>query len=142
MPALERFEARHITKALALWRDVENIGLSSADEPDQIASFLARNPGFSFVAIDDGQLVGACLCGHDGRRGYVHHLAVHEAHRKTGLGSELLTHSLDALRSSGIRKCHAFVFHSNPYADLFWTPQGWERRDDLLVYSKHTSDRT
>jgi len=139
MPVIEAFKTDHIEQALDLWHAIGNMGLSSADEPEHIARFLARNPGFSFVAIDADQLVAACLCGHDGRRGYIHHLAVLEAYRQAGLGTELLSHCLDTLHQSGIQKCHAFVFRSNPYAELFWGPGGWERRDDLLVYSESTS---
>jgi ribosomal protein S18 acetylase RimI-like enzyme len=99
--------------------------------------FLARNPGLSFVALDSGELVGAVLCGHDGRRGYVHHLAVAERCRRRGLGTRLLDRGLDALRDAGIGKCHEFVFHASPFAELFWQRRGWERRDDLLMYSMH-----
>jgi hypothetical protein len=67
---------------LALWRSCEGIGLSDSDTREAIATYLARNPGLSLVATDaDGVIVGAVLGGHDGRRGYLHHLAVAPAHR-------------------------------------------------------------
>ena len=138
MPVFEAFLEDHITGALALWGETEHIGLSSADDPQSLAYFLARNPGCSFIVREDSRMIGACLCGHDGRRGYIHHLAVALAYRRTRLASQLLSRCLAALRDAGIQKCHAFVFHTNPNGDLFWTPQGWERRDDLRVYSKHT----
>jgi len=136
MPSIEDFTTDHIEEALALWRATDNIGLSTADEPQRLAAFLQRNPGLSFVALDYGRIVGACLCGHDGRRGYVHHLAVSPSHRRTGLASKLLDRCLAALRAERILKCHAFVFRSNPYGELFWRREGWERRDDLFVYSR------
>ena len=59
----------------SLWERTEGMGLNESDTPEAIAMFLERNPGLSLV-IDspDGEIVGAVLCGHDGRRGYLHHL--------------------------------------------------------------------
>jgi len=135
MESIEVFTDAHIERALSLWRTSDAIGLSEADEPSRLSAFLRRNPGLSFVALDGGRLIGACLCGHDGRRGYVHHLAVDPGSRRVRLASRLLDRCLAALLDAGIQKCHAFVFRSNPYAGLFWEPKGWERRDDLIVYS-------
>jgi N-acetylglutamate synthase len=136
MVSIQIFTEQHIPEALDLWRATEHIGLSSADEPPALARYLRRNPGFSFVGIDDGALVGAVLCGHDGRRGFIHHLAIVPSHRRSGIGSQLIDHCLESLRRAGIVKCHAFVFHSNPYAGLFWEPAGWQQRENLMVYSK------
>ena len=135
MPAIQPFGEAHIGLALDLWRETEHIGLSSADEPRNLRAYRSRNLGCSFVALEEGRLVGACLCGHDGRRGYIHHLAVARPHRRGGLGTRLLARCLDALREAWVGKCHAFVFHASPYRELFWEPAGWERHDDLLVYS-------
>ena len=54
----------------ALWAATEGMGLSADDSAPAIARFLQRNPDLSVVALDaQGQLAGAVLCGHDGRRG-------------------------------------------------------------------------
>ena len=64
--------------------------LSAADGRAEIASFLARNPGFSQVALEGGKLVATILVGHDGRRGLIHHLVVAEGARHRGLGRRLV----------------------------------------------------
>ncbi|TLN13669.1 N-acetyltransferase, partial [bacterium] len=61
---------------IELWKTTEGVGLSDADSRRGINLFLQRNPNLSVVARDEDKLVGAVLCGHDGRRGYLHHLAV------------------------------------------------------------------
>ena len=76
------------------------------------------------------------LCGTGGRRGYLHHLAVSPESLRRGVGRALLEATLSALHRIGIRKCHAFVFQSNPFGELFWERPGWQRRDELQVYSK------
>jgi len=123
---------------LALWQAAEGVGLSSSDSREAIARYLDRNPGLSFTAWDGDDLVGAVLCGHDGRRGYIHHLTVRESHRRQGLGKALATRCLDALAAEGIDKCHLFVFADNANAIAFWKSAGWTQRVDLTVMSRYT----
>jgi N-acetylglutamate synthase len=99
----------HYDEVMALWKKAETIGLSSADGQEKIKVYLARNPGMSFIAKKNGVIVGAALCGHDGRRGYLHHLAVAESHRKEGIGRKLVDSYLESLAlltlpSSGFAK--------------------------------------
>jgi ribosomal protein S18 acetylase RimI-like enzyme len=125
-------------EVLALWRTSEGVGLSDADSEEGVARFLARNPGLSFVARDGEHLVGAVLCGHDGRRGYIHHLAVSESHRRQGLGRALVARCLSALRRDGIGKCHIFVFADNQDTLTFWKSIGWTQRVELVMMSQYT----
>ncbi|MBN1877764.1 MAG: GNAT family N-acetyltransferase [Anaerolineae bacterium] len=125
---------------IALWQSVEGVGLSDADAREPIARYLERNPGLSFTAWDGDNLVGAVLCGHDGRRGYVHHLTVRESHRRQGIGKALAERCLAILKAEGIDKCHLFVFTSNANAIAFWKGIGWTQRVDLYVMSRYTGD--
>ena len=125
-------------EVLALWQTSEGVGLSDADSEGSIAHYLARNPGLSFVARDGEHLVGAILCGHDGRRGYIHHLAVSQSHRRQGLGQALVERCLSALRRDGIGKCHIFVFAGSQDTSAFWKSIGWTRRVELVMMSQYT----
>lgn len=118
-----------------LWESCEGVGLNDADTPESLNAYLHRNPGMSFVAKKGDAIVGAVLCGHDGRRGYLNHLAVDPAHRYQGLARQLVAHCLEALQHAGIAKCHLFVFTSNQNGQSFWRQIGWELREDLTVAS-------
>jgi ribosomal protein S18 acetylase RimI-like enzyme len=120
-----------------LWQNSEGIGLSDADSKEGIKRFLTRNPSLSFVAFDREQLIGAALCGHDGRRGYIHHLAVANSHRKKGIGKSLVGRCMYALMRIGIAKCHLFVFDDNQEAIKFWSKVGWTERVELMLMSQH-----
>jgi ribosomal protein S18 acetylase RimI-like enzyme len=122
--------------AYSLWEKAEGIGLSQADRRENIAVFLKRNPGTSFVAVAGGSLVGAVLCGHDGRRGFLHHLAVSPDHRRSGIGRALVDRCLAALSAAGMRKCHIFVLADNHDGQRFWERIGWEKRTTLVVMSR------
>jgi len=122
-----------------LWERKPGIGLSSSDGRNEIASFLEANPGLSLVARDDMLLAGAVLCGHDGRRGYIHHLAVDGAYRRCGVASDLIDHCLAGLHGQGIPKCHLSVYGNNDQAIDFWRKTGWTERAELIMMSRLTS---
>ena len=128
---IESMTMAHYADVIALWKKSENIGLSNADEREKIEAYLARNPGMSFVAKDNGVIVGAALCGHDGRRGYLHHLAVAKSHQKKGTGRKLTERCLESLGNAGIKKCHLFVFQKNKEGKAFWEKIGWTPRTDI-----------
>jgi len=123
-------------EVIALWRACEGIGLTEADTPDAIGAYLERNPGMSFVAEAGGRIVGAVLGGHDGRRGYLHHLAVQPAWRRRGLGRALTDAVLARLRAAGMGKCNLFLYGTNETGRAFWTKHGWDSRGDLVLMQK------
>ena len=135
-------EVREITihdyeQAIQLWQGCQGIGLhNDVDSEYGIGIYLARNPSLSFVAVQGGKIIGAVLCGHDGRRGYLHHLAVAQEHRRSGIGTVLVGAALEQLRAKGVCKCNTFVFDDNHEALEFWQRIGWVQRDDLKVISK------
>ena len=119
-----------------LWDACDGIGSSSADSRTGIQTYLERNPGLSFIAYDQQTVVGSILSGHDGRRGYIHHLAVNPDYRRQGIGRLLVDKSLAALQSYGIQKCHLFIFNNNTGGIEFWESVGWTYRRDIAVVSK------
>ena len=134
--SIDDFRIELYNEVFALWRDCNGIGLSSADSRECIQNYLERNPGMSFVAVADGSVVGTILGGHDGRRGYIHHLAVRSVFRRKGLGRRLVDRCLGVLADAGIQKCHVFVIDGNDDGIAFWESAGWSARPDILVVSK------
>ncbi len=120
-----------------LWERSEGVGLNESDTREAIGIFLARNPDLSLVVLaPGGEIVGAVLCGHDGRRGYLHHLAVASPHRSRGLGRALVNECLGRLRALGIPKCNIYLYATNEAGRAFWLHEGWAVRDDLVVLQR------
>jgi len=111
---------------LKLWNRVEGLEIAEGDDSKGIAQFLVRNPGLSRVAVDGSAIVGVSLCGHDGRRGHVYHLAVDPAYQGCGLGKRLLDECLDGLRSAGVKRVIIMVDDDNQRGAEFWKRRGWE----------------
>jgi putative acetyltransferase len=128
---------KNCEEVLSLWQSTTGVGLDKdTDTKERIWIYLQRNPGLSFAAFEKGKIIGAVLCGHDGRRGYLHHLTVAEGHRNKGIGTALVDKVISKLRVLGIRKCNIFVFSDNVDGQAFWKRNGWLERTDLKVISK------
>ena len=119
-----------------LWEASDGIQVTDIDSSVSIERFLRRNAGLSFVARENGELVGAVLCGHDGRRGYIDHLAVDSSHRRKGIGRSLVSRCLFHLMRIGIRRWNLFVLEDNQDARSFWTHLGWAERVELVTMSR------
>jgi ribosomal protein S18 acetylase RimI-like enzyme len=120
---------------ISLWKNCNGVNLRDADSIDGIKRYLKRNPGLSFLAIDDDTLVGTIMAGHDAKRGYIQHLAVADSMRNAGIGAKLLELCLAALKAEGIVKSHVHVLGDNSLGRKFWVSRGWMRRADIAVYS-------
>ncbi|HEY2140321.1 MAG TPA: GNAT family N-acetyltransferase [Chthoniobacterales bacterium] len=112
--------------AIALWNSVEGVEICEGDSREEIEDYLKRNPGLSRVAEGDGKIVGVALCGHDGRRGWIYHVAIAPAYRRRKVGQRLLEDCVRALRQAGLKRAIILVAGDNPAGHEFWLRNGWE----------------
>jgi ribosomal protein S18 acetylase RimI-like enzyme len=120
---------------MALWRTCNGISLRDPDSCQGTEKYLERNPGLSFIAQNEIGIVGTLMAGHDGRRGYIQHLAVAPELRRMGVGDKLVGLCLDALKLQGIVKSHVHVLGDNGAGRAFWSSRGWVHRAEIEMYS-------
>lgn len=137
---IQEMDIQDYDEVRALWKETEGIVLSAVDSRETITRFLERNPTLSFVARDGDLVVGAVLCGHDGRRGYIDQLAVRKSHRRQGIGKGLVSRCLYNLMRINIRKYHLFVIEENQDAIAFWKNIGWAERVELATMSQNMAE--
>lgn len=119
----------------ALWMTIKGFAIRSIDDSEEgVARFLLRNPTTSVVAEEDGEIVGAILCGHDGRRGCLYHVCVREDKRMNGIGKAMVVHCMEALKKEQISKVSLIAFTVNDIGNAFWRCIGWTKREDLNYY--------
>lgn len=119
----------------ALWMTIKGFAIRSIDDSREgVARFLRRNPTTSVVAVEDGFVVGAILCGHDGRRGCLYHVCVNPAYRRRGIGKAMVVFCMDALKNENINKVSLIAFTRNDIGNAFWNKIGWTKRQDLNYY--------
>lgn len=127
---IDDFEAVH-----ALWMQIHGFGIRSIDDSKEgVERFIRRNPTTSMVAVQNGKIVGAILCGHDGRRACLYHVCVHEDYRKRGIGQRMVTQCLEALKKEQICKVNLIAFRKNEVGNRFWQGMGWTFREDVNYY--------
>ena len=118
-----------------LWQGIEGFGIRAIDDSEEgIARFLKRNPTTSVVAEEDNAIIGAILCGHDGRRGCMYHVCVHPQYRRQGIGKEMVVFAMKRLQEEEISKVSLIAFTSNDIGNAFWNTIGWTKREDLNYY--------
>ena len=118
-----------------MWQITTKRALSKADEKDQMERYLKHNAGMSQVAVVDGKIVGTVLAGHDGRRGFIHHMAVSPDYRRMGVGRSLATEADKRIKQADIKKTHIFCYKNNQLGQPFWKAMGFTKRDDIDVFS-------
>lgn len=122
-------------KVYELWMSIKGFGIRSLDDSEEgVVRFIRRNPATSMVAEADGKIIGAILCGHDGRRGCFYHVCVHENYRKHGIGKEMAVAAMKALQAEKINKVCLVAFTDNEVGNRFWRSVGWTFREDLNYY--------
>lgn len=144
--AAQEYEIRVMTETdydevYELWMSIHGFGIRSIDDSREgVARFLKRNPTTSMVAVAEGRIVGAILCGHDGRRGCFYHVCVHEDYRNRGIGRAMAGACMRALQEEHINKVSLIAFKSNELGNHFWKGAGWTFRDDLNYYDFTLND--
>jgi ribosomal protein S18 acetylase RimI-like enzyme len=122
-------------KVFALWKTIKGFGIRSVDDSKEgIERFLKWNPGLSVVAEQDGEIVGAILCGSDGRRGCLYHVCVHKDYRRQGIGKNMVIWCMEKLKELQINKVSLIAFTKNDVGNAFWKEIGWTKREDLNYY--------
>jgi len=119
----------------ALWMSIKGFAIRSVDDSREgVEIFLKRNPTTSVVAEEDGKIVGAILCGHDGRRGCMYHVCVDVNYRMRGIGRQMVVMAMEALKKEKVNKVSLIAFTENDIGNAFWKRIGWTKREDLNYY--------
>ena len=136
---ITKMQIKDYDEVFSLWKNTEGMGLhSDTDSKKGILRYLKRNPGMSFVARENGRLVGTVLCGQDGRRGHLYHLAIDRSYRKKGIAKALVNRALSKLAAIGFSKCTLCAFGKNYAGRKFWRHTGWTERPDIIMMAKDT----
>lgn len=125
----------------ALWKTINGFAIRSIDDSREgVEIFIRRNPTTSVVATLNGEVVGAILCGHDGRRGCLYHVCVKKENRRHGVGKAMVVYCMEALKAEHVNKVSLIAFTRNDIGNAFWNSIGWTKREDLNYYDFTLND--
>jgi putative acetyltransferase len=117
-----------------LWKD-SGIELSQSDDINELKRMILHNPNYCLVIESEKKIIGAVLGGFDGRRGWIHHLAIHPSHQKMGYGKLLLDALILAFETDNVIKIKLEVLESNNKVIEFYKKLGWDLRKEITTMS-------
>ena len=131
---IENFKIEKYEEVLNLWKET-SITITSSESEKEVERMVERNPKLCLVGKLDNKIIAVVFGGFDGRRGYVHHLAVKPIYQKRGYGKKIMLELLNRFKELEVHKLHLFVEKRNQEVITFYRNMGWELRDDLEMMS-------
>lgn len=129
--------ARDLKETIELWGSIPELNFPFAfDTPKRLTRFLNRNKGLGSIAKIDGKIVGALLCGSDGRRGFFYHIGVLPLFRRQKIAARMVAHSFEKLKREDIDSCFLFTYDFNLVAQAFWKSMGFEYAPHVQYQSR------
>ena len=131
---IQTFSMVFYDEVIQLWRNA-GLGVSSSDSKGEVEKMLNRNPDLFLIGTLKDKVVAVVMGAFDGRRGYVHHLAIDPTYQRQGYGAKIMTKLNETFRQKGIHKIHLFIEKRNKKVIDFYKNLGWEIREDLIMMS-------
>jgi len=131
---VENLSIKFYEEAIALWKRA-GIDVGSSDTLNEINIMINKNPDLCLIGKLDNKVIEVVMGGFDGRRGYIHHLAVDPDYQKRGYGRIMMNNLIEKFRQKGVHKVHLFIEKYNKEAVKFYLKLGWEIREDLIMMS-------
>jgi ribosomal protein S18 acetylase RimI-like enzyme len=123
---------------MAVW---QKAGLSTVrpEGRDSRAAFARQLAGGTHTVMGlrvDGELVGAVLATHDGRKGWINRLAVLPEHRRKGHAGRLVAAAEQVLREQGMTVIAALIEPENEESLVLFQELGYVEHPGLHYVSK------
>ncbi len=131
---IEKFTMDSYETVVNLWKR-SGINVGSTDTREELERMLQRNPNLFLIGKDNDRVIGVVMGGFDGRRGYVHHLAIDPDFQRRGYGKMIMDDLIEKFREMSVHKIHLFIEKYNKDVVEFYQDIGWEIRDDLIMMS-------
>lgn len=137
---IENFTMESYETVINIWRK-SGISIGSSDTKEELERMLQRNPTLFLIGKINKRIIGVVMGGSDGRRGYIHHLAIDPDYQRRGYGKMILDRLIEKFRQMGVHKVHLFIEKYNIDVVKFYQNLGWEIREDLIMMSHVPDDK-
>lgn len=121
----------------ALWQSsAPGIEIRPSDSRAEVEKRCARDRDLFLVAEREDRLVGVVMGGWDGRRGWIHHLAVAADAQGQGVASALVGKLEERLNALGCLKVNLLVRRGNEAARGLYAHLGYQEAPALVAMGK------
>ena len=129
---IRKFQEKDKSSLIILWQKVFPDD-PSHNEPSKVISAKLAVDDLIFVAEQNDQIVGACMAGYDGHRGWLYAVAVSPDSRRSGIGSLLVTAAIQQLKILGCIKVNLQIRSTNTSVAAFYKSLGFATEDRLSM---------
>ena len=105
----------------------------SHNEPSKVIEAKLAIDNLIFIAEHEGLIIGACMAGYDGHRGWLYAVAVCNEQRRSGVGSALVQHAIQALKVKGCIKVNLQIRATNTEVTTFYKSLGFVIEERLSM---------
>lgn len=109
------------------------------NEPTLVLAEKLKVDNLIFIAEKSEQIIGSCMAGYDGHRGWLYSVAVCPEHRRTGIGSKLIKHAIKQLNQKGCAKVNLQILQSNEQIIAFYQSLGFSVEERISMGKSTTS---
>ena len=100
---IRKFKSTDKNAVIELWRTVFSDD-PPHNEPANVLEAKLAVDNLIFVAEDKAKVIGACMAGYDGHRGWLYSVAVYPEYRRGGTGTKLIKFAMETLKKWGVLK--------------------------------------
>jgi ribosomal protein S18 acetylase RimI-like enzyme len=125
-PAIRTYRDQDFAAVAALWAALFPATAPYHAPAASVGRMVAAAPDLFFVAELDGEVVGTVLAGWDGHRGWIYSMGVRPDRQRSGVGSALLDHAVEALRARGCPKINLQILDHNRAVIGFYERHGFQ----------------
>jgi hypothetical protein len=88
---------------------------------------------WNLVEEHEGELVGACMAGYDGHRGWLYAVAVVREQRRNGAGEAIVKYAMKSLKEIGCVKVNLQIRSTNTEVAAFYKALGFAVEERLSM---------
>ena len=103
------------------------------NEPGKVIAEKLIVDDLIFIVEEEDNIIGACMAGYDGHRGWLYAVAVGTEFRRKGVGKKLVSNVLASLRELGCGKVNIQIRAKNDQAEEFYKSIGFNMEDRVSM---------
>ena len=129
---IRKYQPSDKLQLIRLWKDIFS-NKDKHNDPSEIIHNKLKIDALIFVAIENKEIIGACIVGYDGHRGWLYALAVYPKFRRNRVASQLVVKAKQTLGSLGCSKFNLQIRSNDESLVKFYTSLGFTSEERISM---------
>ena len=134
---IRRYRTEDKSTLIELWKTIFP-NEPPHNEPESVFEAKLKIDDLIFLAEKEGELIGSCMAGYDGHRGWLYSVGVKSEFRRSRIGSVLVKNAVEHLKYLGCIKVNLQIRSTNTQVTKFYKSLGFleEARLSMGILAK------